>query len=308
MPASTPALPEPAALTARHTHGIALRNDIRLIAHSEGRGWRDIYASLATERPWDATLGAVDHTCLVYCVHQQARVRRTVRGEVATALLQPRRLTIIPADVASHWQVDGRPDILLLYLRGGLMRRLARDSFGEAADRLAIIPRLAMVDPLLEQLALAVLESLRGGPDSAAYADSIAAAIAARLVSHHMALPGGTDPAVAPPARANERRMRHLVGFIEQALADDLSLEVLAAEAGLGPDRLVRAFRASFGETPHAYVMRRRVDRAKMLLRATDMPIAELALATGFSSQSHLTATFQRVVGVSPARYRRQDA
>lgn len=301
-------MPDAAAFSARHTHGIALRQDIRLIAHSEGRGWRDIYASLATERPWDATLGAIDHACLVYCVHQQARIRRTVRGQEATALLQPRRLTIIPPAVASHWQVDGRPDILLLYLRGDLMRRLAYDSFGEACDPLALIPRLAMVDPLLEQLALSVLESLRGGPDGSTYADSLAAAIAARLVSHHMALPGGMDPLVKPPLREGQRRMRHLVAFIERSLAGDLSLDVLANEAGLGPDHLVRTFRLCFGETPHAYVMRRRVERAMELLRATDMPIVELALATGFSSQSHLTSAFRRAVGVSPARYRRLDA
>lgn len=64
-------------------------------------------------------------------------------------------------------------------------------------------------------------------------------------------------------------------------------------------------FREAYGASPHQYILAKRVERAKALLLATDLPIAEIALETGFSSQSHLTTAFGRFTGVPPAEFRR---
>ena len=82
--------------------------------------------------------------------------------------------------------------------------------------------------------------------------------------------------------------------------------EAIAAEGGISPIYLARAFKAAVGQSPHQYVLGRRIERAKKLLRDSDLPIVEVALASGFSSQSHLSNWFLRSVGVSPAAYRRQ--
>ena len=100
--------------------------------------------------------------------------------------------------------------------------------------------------------------------------------------------------------------MRRLVDFIEENLDRDLSLEVIAAEAEISPLYLPRAFKTAVGQSPHQYVLRRRIQKARNLLTNTDAPIADIALAVGFSSQSHLSNWFLRLVGVSPASYRRQ--
>ena len=78
-----------------------------------------------------------------------------------------------------------------------------------------------------------------------------------------------------------------------------------ASETHLSPDHLIRTFRASVRMTPRQYVMSRRIDKVKELLISTNMPLAELAMATGFADQSHLSTAFRRAVGVTPARYRR---
>jgi AraC family transcriptional regulator len=80
----------------------------------------------------------------------------------------------------------------------------------------------------------------------------------------------------------------------------------MAAEVELSPLYLVRAFRAAVGQSPHQYVVSRRVEHARRLLSGTATPIADIALAAGFSSQSHLSNWFRRIVGVSPAVYRKQ--
>ena len=85
-----------------------------------------------------------------------------------------------------------------------------------------------------------------------------------------------------------------------------MSLEALAGEVHLSPLYVVRAFRAAVGQTPHQYVLARRIEHARRLLVGTTLPIAEISLASGFSSQSHLSNWFRRIVGVTPAAYRKR--
>src|SRR5581483_10186125 len=101
-------------------------------------------------------------------------------------------------------------------------------------------------------------------------------------------------------------KIRRLIDFIEDNLDGDLSVEAMAAEVIVSPRYLPRAFKTAVGQSPHRYVLGRRIERAKEMLRNTDLSIVEIALASGFSSQSHLSNWFLRLVGVSPAMYRRQ--
>jgi AraC family transcriptional regulator len=291
------------------THGIALWPGHTLFAHSDGLGWRDVYVSLAAERPWVAELNPVRHYCLAYCVHRSARVRRTVVGDGAPceAILKPRTFGVVPADRVSRWNLQGQPEVLLVYLKRTMVDALAAEMFGMEAKDVELRPLLGDRDPLLEQLALALLSALRRRErdSDGLYADSLARMAAMQVLRHH------TLRAGRPAAPADDRRtvppgMRRLRDFIEAALDSDLSLARLACEAGMSAHTLPRAFLRAFGETPHRYVLQRRLARAKELLIATDLPIVEIALATGFSSQSHLASTFRRLTGVTPGEYRRE--
>lgn len=119
------------------------------------------------------------------------------------------------------------------------------------------------------------------------------------LLEHHAAI----RPAL-PPARADVRRAREL---IDAAAADDLSLDTLAAQAGLSRYHFVRAFKAQVGVPPHRYLIQRRVEQARRALARGESPSA-VALASGFADQAHLSRHFKRIVGVSPATYARSSA
>jgi AraC family transcriptional regulator len=90
-------------------------------------------------------------------------------------------------------------------------------------------------------------------------------------------------------------------------LDQELTLEQLAAVAGLSAGHFLRAFKRATGQTPHRYLVERRLEQAQRLLAATADPIADIAYACGFSSQSHMTDRFTRELGIAPARYRRQQ-
>ena len=103
-------------------------------------------------------------------------------------------------------------------------------------------------------------------------------------------------------------QMRIVREYILAHLGGRLSVRDLALVARLSHRHFARAFKASFGLAPHAFVMGRRVERAKELIRDSGLPLSEVALACGFSDQSHLTRLFSRIEGVTPAAWRRCNA
>jgi len=87
-------------------------------------------------------------------------------------------------------------------------------------------------------------------------------------------------------------------------LQDELSLIELSGIADLSPHRFATAFKTSMGIPPHRYVIGRRIDFARELLRRSDKAISEIAYDVGFSSQSHLTTNFRQTTGVTPRKFR----
>jgi transcriptional regulator GlxA family with amidase domain len=93
-------------------------------------------------------------------------------------------------------------------------------------------------------------------------------------------------------------------GHIERGLASRLTNSRLASLVRLSEDHFARAFKASIGCSPHAYVVMRRIERAKALMLTSDLPLSQIAVAAGFSDQSHLSRCFRNKVGAAPALWR----
>ncbi|WP_170149543.1 helix-turn-helix domain-containing protein [Rhodoplanes roseus] len=128
------------------------------------------------------------------------------------------------------------------------------------------------------------------------------------------ALLDSDDTVMSSPERAAEAaprgglapwQARKVRRYMEANLASPVTLQVLATVGRLSTSHFARAFRASFGEPPHAYLMRLRVERACVLMVSTDEPLARIALDCGLADQSHLTRLFRRFVGTSPSTWRR---
>jgi AraC family transcriptional regulator len=100
-------------------------------------------------------------------------------------------------------------------------------------------------------------------------------------------------------------QIRKVTSHVEAHLDRSIRNEELAAIARLNPSHFSRAFRNSFGEPPHEYVIRRRVERAQGLMLSTDASLSDIALDCGLADQSHLTRLFRRIAGESPSAWRR---
>jgi AraC family transcriptional regulator len=102
------------------------------------------------------------------------------------------------------------------------------------------------------------------------------------------------------PPRVLQRVREH----VETNLESTISLHDLAATAGLSTSHFARAFKQSEGTSPHKYVMSRRLRQALQLLVETELPLSQIASATGFADQSHFSRQFRKSVGVTPSSYR----
>jgi AraC family transcriptional regulator len=191
---------------------------------------------------------------------------------------------------------------LLLSLPQSLLHAVANES-GLDVTRLEIRNRFQIRDTEMEALSWGMKREMElGHPSGHLYLDGLTLAVASRLVSRHSSVTKQTS-------ERNEglsgRRLKQVLSFIEDQLAEDLSLEQIAAVAGVSASHLATLFRISMGVPVHKYIIERRVERAKTLLLQNGRSMAEIALAAGFAHQSHMARHMRRVLGMPPRAIQR---
>ena len=213
-------------------------------------------------------------------------------------------LTIVPALQGSSWRIAGRGEMLYFFFPPALLDRIAAEDL-ETAGVASVVDRFGAFDPPLTHLAAAfVLEVQNALLGHGMCAEAIATQLAVAVVRRHSAAQGASARGFGRGQGLRDLVRRRVEDHVEAKLGRKITLAELAALSGLSPSRFSHAFKLSLGCPPHQYVLQRRVARAERLLVRTDMPIAEVALASGFANQAHLTATFKRARGTTPKRCR----
>jgi AraC-like DNA-binding protein len=197
---------------------------------------------------------------------------------------------------------DGRPEgesfaYRMLYPSIELVQRIA-DDLGERPAGFPAFTRPVMQDPEVAARLSAAHALMEGQADRLAVDDALTAALTLMVCRHSASDTRGRrlGREAAPIRRARQHA--------DESFMQDLTLDELAATAGLSRFYFLRAFRREVGVTPHAYLTGRRIAAAKLLLDG-DVPLSEVALACGFYDQSHFTRSFKGCTGVTPGQYRR---
>jgi AraC family transcriptional regulator len=285
----------------QETHGILMRSEHSIRDRSDDLGWRSLYASVQHEAPYEASFNAVEDHLLILHLNGPVAVERRLGAKVERRVVPPGGLFILPGGLDFGVRLEGELDTLHIYLRNAIVREVAGE-LGIEHDDLALRPSLGEPDPLAESLALAVRQAmLDTTPGTAVYVDYLSRVLAARLLRRYS---WRAVPESGPCGGLTRIQMALVEDFIEEHLCASLSLDDLARACELSPSYFARRFKGSTGLPPHQYLIHKRVERAKRLLR-TAMPIVEVALECGFSHQEHLTNVFRRATGQTPAAYRR---
>jgi AraC family transcriptional regulator len=140
-----------------------------------------------------------------------------------------------------------------------------------------------------------------GFPSGRLFLDSVEQAMAVTLVKDHAVR---HRPVQIYRGGLGSARLRRIKELVHAKMEDDFSLDEMAQSVGLSTAHFARMFRKSTGQTPHQFVLRQRVERAKAMLRARDARILDVAVACGFKTQQHFAQVFRDVCRVSPTEYR----
>jgi AraC family transcriptional regulator len=212
-------------------------------------------------------------------------------------------LDIVPAGTPSRWEIMRDDTALVIGVQSAILSSVAEEN-GVLPSRAEILNRFQTRDPQIEHIGWALKAAMEARrPPSRLYTDSLSTALAVRLLERHSSLARPADEKISMPGR----RLRQVLGHIDDNLSHDLSLAELALVARLGTSQFKKAFRESVGVPVHRYVIERRVDRARTLLARESLSVAQIALETGFAHQSHLARHMRRVYGVSPQQLRRDS-
>ncbi|MGV7214981.1 helix-turn-helix transcriptional regulator [Bradyrhizobium sp. UFLA05-112] len=212
-------------------------------------------------------------------------------------------LCTMPRGLTSDWDVSGPIAMFHLYVARAAFERAAVEALHADPAAIDLRDETYFRDPHIETLIRQAMLPLAWDEPAERVtlghaAQTLLAYVVARLTTRGPAAlrtRGGIPPA----------RLRRITDFVETHLDRPLGIEDLAGVAELSPYYFARMFKRATGETPHGFVLRRRIERAKQLLATVDIPLAEVALACGFSSQSHFTQRFRALSGMTPRQYTR---
>ncbi len=212
-------------------------------------------------------------------------------------------ICLLPPWLARQSFFRASGDNLLISVDDALLMRLA----GEIGldDPLASLPFQKLTDATVHQLMASIADEL--GPNGyrgPAYTEALATALIGHLLRGHLQ----ASNVVVHGTGLTPQRLRRCQQYIETHLGDELSIDELAATAEMSRFHFTRAFKKAMGQTPHRYVIERRISVARMMMQTTSRPVNEIASELGFANQSHFSAVFNQQTGVTPSEYRRNGA
>ncbi len=149
-------------------------------------------------------------------------------------------------------------------------------------------------------------ESELGGITGRLYSESLATSLAVHLVVRYAGNKQAASSAVSSGGGLSPKIARQTLELIEARLAEDLSLNEMAGAVRISPFHFARQFKKSLGLSPHQFVLKQRVERAKKYLMRGKLPMAEVALEVGFCDQSHFAMHFKRLAGMTPREFVQQ--
>ncbi len=243
----------------------------------------------------ERTVSALNGTALVV-QFGGGRVREGERDHWRSMNL-PTQSLLIPGMTPTHWHYSGTVDFATFYfLEPGSTVMHSLQVLAQSREE-----PIPFSDPLVGAAALQLVRELQKGHGADAGFMERVAGVMIEQTYRALVTPAALK---IDPRHAHIARLQAVLNQIHNNPAADLSAERLAARAGVSLAHFCRIFRDATGVPPHKYVLAARLDLARKLLTQSTMPISRIAEECGFSSQSHLTATFRSVHSVTPAAFR----
>lgn len=224
---------------------------------------------------------------------------QTASGQQKHQHIRSGHVSILPANLPHEATQERKMEMIVISIEPLWLEQVADELMGKPVE---ILEQWAARDPFVHQLGVAMRNEFQLALPNVIYVESFIHILATHLIrnyslNHHPVIQDTVSK--LPP-----QKLQQAIAHIHNRLEQDVTLSELAAVVQMSPYRFARAFKQSTGLPPHQYLLSQRIERAQILLRETQLSIADISYQLGFASQSHFTATFRRFTTVTPKAYR----
>ena len=245
------------------------------------------------EPPGRISLDGAPASVLMFNMSPVQGLRQTRQGRSFVSDMLHGEMTLMPHGVPSQWWWNSTCDRLDVIV--------SPEVFGDGSS-LNVVDRYVFRDSEMEAICRRLYQklSLNGRPQRL-YVESQLMRLAVLLLDRHST--ASLAARIPPPGSLTRNQARRVLDYIESNLSHELTLRELAGIAHLSLHHFARLFKRTIGVAPYRYVLERRVERAKVMLRTANASLADISLSVGFDSQSHFTSVFGRMVGATPTEF-----
>lgn len=277
-----------------------------ILCASDDPGWKGVAQRTYRYCGHDVEIPPMACFMIVRYEEGQTPMDRQFDGRWTRTVCAPGHFSLLSSVADSHWHWTEDLVVSHVYLNDDMLSRVAGELEGREVAQVGLHDVLAGSDPIVGWLADQLKQEAQapgvGGP---LYAEALSLQLTVHLLRNYSVFryrEPRQDGRLAP------RELARLREYIDGHLAAPLSLEDLARAVGLGPWSLNRQLRATVGCSAYRFVVERRVQRARDLVLAGRLPLKDIAAATGFSDQAHMTRTMRARLGVTPGQLRDEAA
>jgi AraC family transcriptional regulator len=273
------------------------------ILSSQAQGWENILVEQFQQPPGEARCDYSDeHTIYLSLAPRPIRLLQIQGGKTHTGLYAKGDISVTPAKTPLFARWDQDDHYLQIRIASCFIESVATEALAMNPDRLELLPEFRIRDPQIEAIAMMFLCELQqenlGGR---LYIESLANVLAVHLLRQYAA----AKPHLQTyEAGLSERQLLQVLEYINEHLTQDIKLANLAHLLGISQFHFSHLFKRSLGTAPYQYLIQQRIERAKQLLKQTDLSIMDIALNCGFNSHSHLSKQFRHFTGMTPKAYR----
>ncbi len=267
-------------------------------------GWDNIYYEHHQQPQFDTPEHQGSWHVIAHCpafeVSGERSGERWLDGKLKTEARNQGDIAIIPAGISQRCNWNTLAQFTILAIAPTLLEQVGQDLVN--CDRIELIPHyMTEQDILIQGIFSALRQELEFGKIGGyLLIDSLKTALAIHLLRNYCT----TQPRLSSYADGlSKPKLEQVREYINEHLHEDIKLIELAAIAQISPYHFLRVFKQSMGITPHQYILQRRIDKAKYLLRDRELSIAQIALGVGFCDQSHFTRCFKRLMGMTPKQF-----
>lgn len=277
-----------------------------VLRSSDGCGWKDVALRAYRYAGLDVQVPAMADFVVVSYQHGATSMERRFEGHWTRTECRPGDISLLTRSQLSHWHWTEPIEVSHVYLSEGIVSRVAADMLGRPIAEVRLHDLLRTQDAAITGVVEAIAREANGAAiGGSIYVEALSTQLTVHLLRHYACVDFVDHSASGQFSTALRRRLEaHVADRLEQAL----SLEELASVAGIGVWSFCKHFRASFGTTPHGYIVERRLERARRLLTQSALPLKAVAAECGFADQAHLTRAMRAHMGCTPGSLRQARA